>query len=115
MEQDNFLFLGDILTLSLMKVVPEGALQLMDSGPPSIARRDGQLCRGRTYSFRPCVILPLEDLEARIPEHFNTRAPVSIGSRRRNRECPLVVLNVQWWFYEASAALDWEKTLRKHD
>ena len=31
-EQDNFLFLGDILTLSLMKVVPEGALHLIDSG-----------------------------------------------------------------------------------
>lgn len=31
-EQDNFLFLGDILTLSLMKVVPEGGLQVTDSG-----------------------------------------------------------------------------------
>lgn len=31
-EQDNFLFLGDILTLSLMKVAPEGVLQAIDSG-----------------------------------------------------------------------------------
>lgn len=43
MEQDNFLFFRDILTLSLMKVVPEGVLQIMDLEQSSIARRDERL------------------------------------------------------------------------
>lgn len=54
MEQDNFLFLRDILTLSLMKVAPEGALQVMDLEPSSIAAEmdsSGAAARKLSYVF----------------------------------------------------------------
>lgn len=55
MEQDNFLFLRDILTLSLMKVVPEGALQVMDLEPSSIAAKmDTSAAAQGKISYKCC-------------------------------------------------------------